>query len=57
MKTFLVCAFIAAVALCVLAAVAGLMPLYYLGGVIATATAVIALTGTWLTDLLKEDTK
>lgn len=61
MKTFLVCAFIAALALCVLALVFGSGPtgsvLYYAGSVLAIATGCLALTGSWLTDLLKEDTK
>lgn len=57
MKAFLVCVFIAAILLCTLAAITGLMPLYYLGAVIAIASVATALTGTWLNDLLKEDTK
>lgn len=57
MKAFLICVFIAALLLCVLAAVVGLMPLYYLGAVIAIAAVAVSLTGTWLNDLLKEDTK
>lgn len=61
MKAFLVCAFIAAIALCVLALLFGTGTtgslLYNLGAVLAIVTGGLALTGSWLTDLLKEDTK
>lgn len=57
MKTFLICAFIAALVLCILALFIGVMALYYLGAVLAIVTGCLALTGTWLNDLLKEDTK
>jgi hypothetical protein len=56
-KTFLVCLFIASIALCVLALLVNVMALYYIGAVLAILTGCAALTGTWLNDLLKEEPK